>query len=184
MTTLKTERLILRQINIADAEAKFRIWADNPEVYHFLPPYYRDDSNTANLWIDESFHDFRKAKPDSWELFALVLKSTNETIGSIELTEIDHDVRSAETGYHLCKKWWGNGYAAEALRELLDYSFTVKNLNRVWATYDTRNPNSGKVMQKAGMLYEGTFRQCKIRNGVLVDRVYYAMLKEDWEALT
>ena len=31
------------------------------------------------------------------------------------------------------------------------------------------------------MLYEGTARQCKIRGGELVDRIYYAILKEDWD---
>jgi len=178
---IETQRLILRKINVSEAEAVYRKWAENPAVLCFLPPYYNEDTDTVNNWINESSQSFREAAPDSYELFVMELKIGGDIIGIIELTEIDHETRSAETGYHLCKKWWGNGYAAEALRELFRYSLEIKCLNRVWAVYDPRNPNSGKVMQKAGMLYEGTLRQCKIRNGVLVDRIYYSMLKDDWE---
>lgn len=93
---------------------------------------------------------------DSWELFAIVLKSTGEVIGTIDYAETDSQTRSAEVGYQLGKAWWGCGYAAEALRELLKHCFETVKLNRVWADHDTSNPNSGKVMQKAGMIYEGT----------------------------
>ena len=181
MTSLETERLILRHTDLFDAEAVFRSWANNPETYRFLAPYYCDGTDTAHNWIDETLRDFHEAKPDSWELFALELKSSNEIIGIFELTDIDREVRAAGVGYHLGKKWWGNGYAAEALRALLKHCFENEGFNRVCANYDPRNPNSGKVMQKAGMVYEGTFRQCEIRRGELVDRVYYAMLKEDWD---
>jgi len=181
MESFETERLILQHINLSDMEAIYRSWVYNPEIYRFLAPYYANDSDTARKWIDETLQDFSEANPGSWELFAIELKSANEVIGVFELTGIDREVRSAEVGYHLGKKWWGNGYAAEALRALLMYCFENAALNRVSAYYDPRNPNSGRVMQKAGMIYEGVFRQCQIRRGELVDRVYYAMLKEDWD---
>ena len=183
MTKIETERLILRRIDIAEAEAIYRNWANNPAVYNFMPPYYNDDAATAHRWIDECMQGFAEAKPDTYKLFAIDLTATGETIGIIELTDINYKVRAAEAGYHLAKKWWGNGYAAEALRVLLAHCFEDIGLNRVYACYDPRNPNSGRVMQKAGMLYEGTFRQCEIRWGKLVDRVHYAMLKEDFDRL-
>ena len=180
MKILETDRLKLRSISLSDAELLFKGWANDTETMWFLPPYYNNKVDTVYKWIDECIDGFRRVKRDSWEMFALVIKSSNEVIGIIELDKIDYVTRSAEAGYHLCKKWWGNGYAAEALRELLRFSFNELNLNRIHAAYDPRNPNSGRVMQKAGMLYEGTLRQCEMRNGVLVDRIYYAMLREDY----
>ena len=168
--TFETERLILRRFTPDDADAVYRNWASDPAVTRFMPYEHASCVDEArNLicnWNDS--------------VFALVLKSTGELIGFVEYDITDEEARSAELVYLLGKKWWHNGYVAEALTVLLKYIFEVVKLNRVWADYDPRNPNSGAVMKKCGLRYEGSARQCKVRDGELVDRYYYAILAEDY----
>jgi len=178
---LETERLLLRPFSISDGEAMFCNWASDPEAVRFMPydvcTTIEETKNRINEWMDY----FEKTAPNS-AVFAVELKNSGEVIGTIDFAETDREARSAEVGYQLGKSWWGNGYASEALRAVIKYVFEVVGLNRLWASYDSRNPNSGKVMKKAGMLYEGTLRQCKVRRGELADSVRYAILAEDYYA--
>jgi ribosomal-protein-alanine N-acetyltransferase len=162
-----------------DAEAMFRNWASDPEVIRFMPYDVCDTIEDTQKRITEWMRYFEETAPNS-AVFAIELKNNGEVIGTIDFAETDREARSAEVGYQLGKSWWGCGYAAEALRAVIKYCFETVGLNRLWASYDSRNPASGKVMQKAGMLYEGTLRQCKIRRGELADSVRYAILADDY----
>jgi RimJ/RimL family protein N-acetyltransferase len=159
---IETERLILRQFNITDAEAMFRNWANDPEAVRFMPydvcATVEDTVNHIIQWM----RYFEETAPNS-ALFAIELKNNGEVIGTIDFTETDKEARSAEVGYQFGKAWWGQGYATEALRAIIQHCFETVKLNRLWASYDPRNPASGRVLEKAKMQYEGTLRQCKIR---------------------
>lgn len=78
------------------------------------------------------------------------------------------------------RRYWGNGYTAEAAKAVIAFLFDEVGANRIAARHDTNNPNSGKVMQKAGMKYEGTLRQCDRNNQGLVDCSVYAILKSEY----
>ena len=178
-TILETERLILRPFLKSDAEAMFRNWASDPGVIRFMPYDVCNTIEDTQKRIEEWMTYFEETAPNS-AVFAIVLKSDGEVIGTIDFAETDKNARAAEVGYQLGTSWWGYGYAAEALQAIIKHCIETVGLNRIWASYDSRNPNSGKVLQKAGMIYEGTLRQCKIRRGELVDSVRYAILTEDY----
>ncbi|MCL2500333.1 MAG: GNAT family N-acetyltransferase [Defluviitaleaceae bacterium] len=181
--TLTTDRLILRPFGISDAEAMFGNWARDPDVVRFL--LRKDLSSVDEVrehignWM--KYFDGLTEKGWDWGLFAIVQKSDGAVIGTIDFAETDREARSAEVAYALGKPWRGRGYMTEALRAVLAHCFEAAGLNRVWATYRPQNPASGKVMANAGMFYEGTFRQSKVRNGERVDTTMYAILKEDWD---
>ena len=65
-------------------------------------------------------------------------------------------------GYCISKKWWNKGITSEALKALIKYFFEEVGVNRVESRHDPSNPNSGKVMMKCGMKYEGTIREADI----------------------
>ena len=73
----------------------------------------------------------------------------------------------------------GKGCVPEALAAVMDFLFDRVGVNRIEAGHDIRNPNSGKVMQKAGMQKEGIHRQAGRNNQGLFDLVFYAKLKQD-----
>jgi ribosomal-protein-alanine N-acetyltransferase len=176
----ETERLILRQFTANDAEAFHNNVISDPEVCrytHFEPSKTIDDTlKRIKDWIA----NFDSVESGLWNYFAITLKGSGELIGTIDYAVTDSEAKAAEVGYHLGRKWWRQGYASEALSELLRYLFEDVKLNRVWACHDARNPNSGGVMRKCGMRCEGTMRQCRVRKGELTDRVNYAILAEDY----
>jgi RimJ/RimL family protein N-acetyltransferase len=88
----------------------------------------------------------------------------------------------AEIGYWIGLPYWGQGYTSEAARHMVDYGFAERGLNKVYATYFVLNPASRRVMEKAGMTYEGTLRQHVQRDGVFYDLGYCGILRSEWEA--
>jgi ribosomal-protein-alanine N-acetyltransferase len=95
---------------------------------------------------------------------------------------INQKHESAELGYWIGKPYWGNGYGTEAAKAVLHYGFTVLGLNRIYATHMSRNPASGRVMEKIGMKYEGCSRQHVKKWDVFEDLKMYAILKSEYES--
>ena len=85
----------------------------------------------------------------------------------------------AHIGYCIGKKWWHKGITSEALKVIMDYLFDAADMNRIESRHDPRNVNSGKVMLKCGMKYEGTLRSADCNNQGICDACYYALLKSE-----
>jgi len=179
---LETARLVLRQFELSDADAMYRNWASDPDVVRFMCYDVCESLEATKVHIDQWLEYFNMLAPgSSWCLFSIILKASGELIGTIDFHENDHEARAAEIGYQLGRAWWGNGYATEALCAVIEHCFENVGLNRLWADHNSLNVASGKVLLKAGMFHEGTARQCYVRKGQLVDKVSYAILKEDWD---
>jgi ribosomal-protein-alanine N-acetyltransferase len=80
----------------------------------------------------------------------------------------------------LGKHWWNKGIMSEALMELIKFFFEKVGVNRIELRHDPNNPNSGKVMAKCGMKFEGHLRQADKNNQGIVDTIYYGILAEDY----
>jgi ribosomal-protein-alanine N-acetyltransferase len=175
--TLETERLILRRFETGDADAMFRNWASDTEVTKFLmwPAHTTVDvsETVISSWIDLYLNDNHY----SW---AIILKELREPIGSIAVVKQDPDTHMVHIGYCIGRGWWRKGYTTEALRRLVRFFFEEVGVNRIESRHDPRNPNSGKVMQKAGLRYEGTLRESDRNNQGVCDAAYYAILAEDY----
>ena len=70
----------------------------------------------------------------------------------------------------------------EAARAVMDYGFEVFKLAKVWARADPRNGASVRILEKLEMRCEGLLRGHLLVRGERVDRVYYGILREEWEA--
>ena len=93
-------------------------------------------------------------------------------IGDISVVDIDEDINACEVGYVLSKRYLGRGLMTEALQEVLSYLLKE-------ADFVTDNPASGRVMAKAGMIYEATFRKAVFHKGKIKDFSSYGILKSD-----
>ena len=173
---LETHRLLLRPFRKEDAEDMYRNWASDPEVTRYLTwPAHSSVEATRGL-MDYWIPQYENGGFFNW---AIVLKETGAVIGSIAVVRLEEPIGEAEIGYCLGRAFWGQGLMPEALRTVMDYLFDTVGVNRVMAGHDIRNPNSGKVMQKAGMQKEGIHRQAGRNNQGLFDLVFYAKLKQD-----
>jgi len=100
-------------------------------------------------------------------------------IGAISLA-VNKAHRHGELGYWIGVPWWGLGYATEAARALTAYGFTELGLHRIHGRHFTRNPASGRVLQKLGMRLEGVQRDAFLRWDRFEDVAMYSILEADW----
>jgi RimJ/RimL family protein N-acetyltransferase len=76
--------------------------------------------------------------------------------------------------------YWNRGYCTEASRAVIELGFTQLGLHRIQARHLTRNPASGRVMQKLGMQPEGVNRDAILKNDRFEDLATYAILADEW----
>ncbi len=175
--TLETERLILRRYVPEDADAMFHNWVNDPDVTRYLT---WQPHGSIELTRKINLSDVSKYDNPSHYQWAVVLKSLNEPIGGINVVEINETCNSVGVAYRIGKAWWHRGFASEALSCVIKFLFEQVGATRIEARYDTRNPNSGAVMRKCGMSYEGTLRQSGCNNQGIYDAACYAILAEDY----
>lgn len=139
---------------VDDGPAIFAAYASDPATTRYLswPPYERMEPLTA--FLRECVAQWEKGTgPFAW---VLCLKGTDVPIGSIG---VSLDGGKALFGYVLGRKFWGHGFAAEALTHLVEWALAQATIHRAWAFCDTENPASVRVMEKAGMTREGVLRR-------------------------
>jgi RimJ/RimL family protein N-acetyltransferase len=124
----------------------------------------------------------RDAVPRTAYHLAIVLEAAGELIGScrIEIRSAAHG--TGDLGYVLARRAWGQGYATEAIRALVEFGFGRLALHRIWATCDVENRASARVLEKVGMRREGHLRQNVRRKGEWRDSYLYAILAPEWPA--
>jgi ribosomal-protein-alanine N-acetyltransferase len=175
---LETERLILRRFELKDAEPMYRNWASDDEVTRFLMWKTHADADESARIVEQWVRNYSDEKYYQW---AIVPKELNEPIGSMAAVGMDESVDMVHIGYCIGRKWWHQGYTSEALAAVIEFFFNEIGANRIESRHDPRNPNSGKVMMKCGLIYEGTLRSSDHNNQGLCDACYYGLLKSEWE---
>ena len=178
--TLETERLILRPFKLSDAEAMYNNWANDPDVTKYLTwQPHKDVEETRGVisrWIKEA------EDPENYQ-WAIVLKEIGEPIGSISVVALVNERDIVSIGYCIGKKWWHQGITSEAFEAVIRFMFDEVGVNRLEARHNVFNPNSGGVMKKCGLTYEGTMRQCATDNTGLMDLCVYSILRSEYEAM-
>lgn len=111
--------------------------------------------------------------------YAIHLDGNSELIGVIGINFNQSKAWVAEIGYWMGKEYRNKGYMTNALRKVIEIFFSEYKLVRVCACHDPINPNSGKVMLKAGMELEGTTKAYVVKNDVYRDSVYYSIINSN-----
>ena len=143
---VETERLILRNLVVEDAEAVF-VWASDPVVNEFMIyPLHKNIEVTREWLKSKDIND-----PDDYDI-GIVLKETGELIGSGGFTY------SAErdawvVGYNIRKEYWGRGLVPEAMQALLELIRSEREVKAIEGEFAKANKKSGRVMEKLGMSY-------------------------------
>ncbi len=174
--TLETERLILRRYVREDAEQMYSNWASDSEVTKYLMWKPHADISVSQGIIEEWICMYKDEKYYHW---AIELKENGVLAGDIAVVGMNEDVSMAHIGYCIGRAFWHSGITSEALKAVMDFLFDTVEVNRIESRHDPRNPNSGKVMMKCGMKYEGTLRSSDWNNQGICDACYYALLKSE-----
>lgn len=159
---LHTTRLLLRPLREADAPSLLGIFSDAMFMrYGTTPPWKAMASDERIRLGIERVED-------------------KALIGICTLFDLDQSCRSAQIGYGLGSKLWGNGYMNEALVALLEYGFSELSLNRIEADIDPENVHSAKSLARIGFKKEGHLRESCMVNGALKDSARYGLLRNEW----
>ena len=172
---LTTERLTLRRFELEDAASAYYNWTSDPEVTKYLTwPTHQSVEQTEQ--VIKEFWIANYDKKDFYE-WAIELNEIEQPIGSISAVRVDDNIDAVEIGYCIGREFWHKGYTSEALKEVMRFFFEEVGDGRVCARHDVNNPNSGKVMQKCGMEYEGTMRRADRNNTGITDVAVYSKVK-------
>lgn len=174
--TLLTPRLSLRPFEHADGPRVQRLAGDwkIADTTALMPHPYPDGA--AEAWIASLPAGFEARTSAT---FAVTLRADGSLIGATGL-RIEATHARADLGYWIGVPFWGQGYATEAARALVDYGFRSLLLNRIQAEYFVRNPASGRVLAKVGMVPEGIHREYHRKWDVFEDVAVCAVLARDW----
>lgn len=170
-------------------QARIYLRAFEPEDYKTTIAWRNDREITDGLggavlfvsearekqWVEDTIFHSADVK------LAVCLKENHLHIGNVYLTDINYVNRTAES--HILignKKYWGKGYALEALSEILQYGFNERGMNRVEARINADNIASLKLHEKCGYNREGVLRQAIFKNGRFKDVVVMSILREDF----
>ncbi len=177
---LSTERLLLRPLESADAQALFAVFSDT-KVMRYWSGVAWDSIDKA----DETIARYSKALAENESLgLGIVDSQTDELIGTCSLFHLDEQSRRAEIGYGIASASWGKGYMHEALTALINYGFDALNLHRMEADTDPRNMASRRCLERLGFVNEGLLRERWIVNNEICDTSFYGLLRSDWQMHT
>ena len=172
--TLRTPRLVLRPFSLADATTVQRLAGAAVVADTTLTIPHPYGEGLAQAWIQTHGPAFDRRE----KVVFAIAKTDGELIGAVNL-RLEPEHSRGELGYWIGRPYWGQGFATEAVRAVIEYGFLTQDLNRIEARHMTRNPASGRVMEKAGMKHEGQQRQQVYKNGRYEDLEYYGILRID-----
>lgn len=178
---IETERLLLRKIRLSDAEAVYENWANDPEVAKYLAWEVHASVEETRRIIQQWIEIEDEPLCFRW---AMELKEIGQVIGVIDCANVSAVNERCEIGYSMARRFWNRGLMTESLRAVIDYLFQQVEMNRIEAKHLSKNVSSGRVMEKAGMNYEGTLRRYarRKRGKGFEDVKIYSILREDYDA--
>lgn len=174
---METSRLILRKFTTEDAEAMYYNWASSDEVTKYLTWPAHNNISISKTILEEWTANYNKKNYYQW---AIVLKENGfDPIGCIGVNHYDDAVKLAHIGYCIGQRWWHKGITSEALQNVIDFLCDRVGMQRIESRHDPKNTNSGAVMRKCGMKYEGTLRKADWNNQGICDACYYSLLASE-----
>jgi ribosomal-protein-alanine N-acetyltransferase len=173
---LETERLLLRKMRLDDARAMFA-YASDPEVTRYVLFETHRSIEDSQAFLRLVVEGYERGDFGGW---GVVLKDSGAFVGTcgVDYGYAPEHAR-AELGYVLAREHWGKGLVPEAVRAVIRFGFGRMELNRIQARCIAENTASARVMEKAGMTYEGTLREYQLIKGAYRDMKFYSILRRE-----
>ena len=173
MTTLETQRLILRGWRESDVDDLYTIMKNASVIMGGWEPH-------ANINVTLNVLNAYVENDDRW---AVALKDSKKVIGCVRVYPDNNrgNFYAKSINYVLSEDYWGNGYMTEAIKRIIKYLFDELNIDLLSAFHIPDNNKSKKVLEKCGFEYEITIKQGYERfDGEVFDSVCYSILKSDY----
>lgn len=177
---IHTNRLLLRPFRYTDDDDMLKYWVSDPRIQlMYSEPVYSTKREVKEL-LDKYISSYQKEDYYRW---AIVEKSSDVCIGQLAIFLVDNKNHFCEIEYCIGSQFQRNGYCSEAVQAIIEYAFCSINVHKVQVCHKENNVASKGVIQKCGFTYEGTLRHYFFMDGKYVDRLYYSMLRSEWETI-
>lgn len=170
------ERIVLRKMTTKDIDDVFEYASDSRVSQYLLwcPHKSREFTKKYLSFIDRKY---KKA-----EFYDYAIEYKGKMIGTCGFTSFSIENGCGEIGFVLNPSYWGMGIAKEAAELVIKYGFEVLGLNRIEARYMAENRQSGRVMEKCNMKFEGVLRSQLLVKGTYRDIGIYSILRSEYFA--
>ncbi len=169
---IKTERLLLRQFVDSDLENVFK-GLSHPDIIK----YYGVSFQTLEATKEQMtfFADLEKNETGIW--WAVCSADNKKFYGAGGLNSLSKEHKKAEIGFWLISDFWGKGIMKESMPLICDFGFDNLELHRIEGFVESENMNCKNAMAKLDFQYEGTMKECEIKNGKFISLDIYAKVK-------
>jgi ribosomal-protein-alanine N-acetyltransferase len=178
LPSLQTERLILRKMTSDDAEEAFE-YSSDPEVFEFVGGEVHRTIRDSEEFLKEISEKYERQETVVW---GIVYKERCKLIGDCGFIKWDASQARAELDYLLSREYWNQGLMTEAIMEVIRFGFERMQLSRIQEMCEIANVASARVMEKAGMRFEGVLRSYIQHDGKSLDMKMYSIIRNDWIA--
>ena len=174
---LHTPRLCLRDFLPTDLQA-IHAYASDPEVMRFMWYGPRDEADTR-AYLQRMRQSQGECPRRTWEL-AVTQRADGRLIGACDLT-LDN-AHEGDLGYIFAREAWGQGYASEAARAMVDAGFAQLQLDRIFAICAVEHGTSARVLEKSGLRRRTVLHCSKEAKGRWWNVWLYDLTRADWHA--
>ena len=173
--TITTDRLFLRPINESDISF-FHEFETRSEYFEYDRDMAQSKDEIAKvcLWFIEK----AKALPTEGAIRWIIVND-KAIIGEVHINCNWEESQEWEIGWHLLPEYWGKGYATEATKAVIGYSFLHFKIHRLITLCCTENVRSVALAERVGMVRDGRMRENKLIKGVYYDEYVYSILRHE-----
>lgn len=143
-------------------------------------PEVRQGLSVSRPRTPEDQREFRLDPENDRDGTSFLVRADGERVGVVDLVDVNPRFGSAEVGSLFDPEAWGNGYATATVERVVDYAFTERRLNRVYARVFAFNEGSARVLEKVGFKRESVLRESAYLDGEYVDVHWYGLLENEW----
>ena len=176
--SLETDRLLLSELTEEDFDFILEL-EGRTESYK-----YEMGGKPPKEKVIESCEDYTEAVnklPADGAIKFIVSNKKGEKLGAVSVWCNWEKTKEWEIGYKFLKKYWGNGYASEAVAKVVDFAFKELSIHKLMAFINYENKNSAVLAKRIGMVQEGHMREARLVEGKWNDELVFTLLKADLE---
>lgn len=166
---LKTEKILLRDIEGSDIDTVFRGLSNPDVIKHYGVSF---DS------LEETKEQMKWFADTKQKWFAICSVDNNVFYGAGGLNDISKKHKKAEIGFWLLPEYWGKGIMKKVVPVICDYGFDKLELHRIEGFVDSENKNCKRAMSALDFELEGTMRDCEIKNNKFVSIEVYSTIRK------
>lgn len=175
----ETERLLLRPFVRSDY-ADYVAYHSQPDVYRYLlsaPPTERELGEKFARVLDAKF----ETDSDVYRL-AVIAQNGHFVLGEVMIELVNQSAGQGEIGYIFNPEYGRQGFATEAVKEILRIGFEILHFHRLFARLDATNGGSVRLLERLGLRREAHLVQNHRFNETWIDECIYALLRAEWNA--